>query len=141
MLCGKCKCAIYCTKECQKRHWTSKYAGHKDTCRKCQPDDVSSFEGWDKNAIIELGNGMGGGQNVRIGYPLLTAYALALEVSRASFVQALRAAPGELSENWLDAMTESERAEIGCSAVSSSALGETGIGSKRKLDDGRNNEE
>ena len=128
LLCTKCKCAIYCNKECQKLHWKE----HKQVCRKCDPDDLSYFDGFEKDLIIFNGNGMGGGQNVRIGYPLLTAYALAMHKSRSSYVQALRAAPGEISQNWLDVMTESEIEEV-CGPQESGHA--TSGALKRKLDD------
>ncbi len=58
-------------------------------------------------------NGLGGGQFVRIGYPILTAYALATKVSRSEFVGALKAAEGPMPDNYFRNMTISERAELG----------------------------
>ena len=66
------------------------------------------FEGMDKEMIIEMGNGLGGGSFVRQGLPLLRAYAKAYKTPYRVFLAALRAAPGELSSYWLEVMTEEE---------------------------------
>lgn len=63
--------------------------------------------------IMETSNGLGGGRLVRVGYPIITAYALVARVSRADFVAALKKAEGTLGDNWLRNMNEEERAELG----------------------------
>lgn len=76
---------------------------------------LQMLEGLDKSLILEMGNGLGGGHRVRAGCAFLTAYAAALQVSRASLVAALKAAPGEL-EYWAEAMSEKELRELGYQA-------------------------
>jgi hypothetical protein len=61
----------------------------------------------DKNMILEIANGLGGGQYVRNGNKFLTSYAKALKVPRKEFVAHLRSAPGELASYWLGYMTDS----------------------------------
>ena len=34
--CSGCKCAIYCSKGCQRAHWKKKNGGHKTMCKKIQ---------------------------------------------------------------------------------------------------------
>ena len=34
--CSGCKCAIYCSKGCQRAHWKKKDGGHKTMCKKIQ---------------------------------------------------------------------------------------------------------
>ena len=47
---------------------------------------IQMYEGDDKEMILEAGNGMGGGHDVRDGVAFLTAYARALRMSRRAFV-------------------------------------------------------
>jgi hypothetical protein len=74
---------------------------------------IQMYEGDDKEMILEAGNGMGGGHNVRDGVAFLTAYARALHMSRRAFVHLLRNAPGTLDPEWREMMTPAELREIG----------------------------
>jgi len=50
----------------------------------------------DKDTILMMGNGMGGGHLVRDGVPFLDAYARALGAPRSVFIAGLRQADGEV---------------------------------------------
>lgn len=69
---------------------------------------LDGLQGMDKNMILELANGCGAGRNVRRGVPFLKAYSAALAMPKAAFVQALRAADGDLDECWTGVLEPEE---------------------------------
>lgn len=46
------------------------------------------------------------------GVPFLTAYAMALHISRAQFIDALRSAPGSIGECWVEVLEDYEIEEL-----------------------------
>lgn len=70
------------------------------------------FEGLQKSSILDLANGKGGKIVSKLGYPALTANAMALRVSRQQFVAALRHARGDLSPEWQKMLNANERLEL-----------------------------
>ena len=69
------------------------------------------FLGLEKSMVLEFCNGLGGGQHVRTGLPILDAYAKAGGISKEELIKVLRVAPGGL-EHWADSMTLDERTAI-----------------------------
>ena len=112
LLCSKCQATHYCSKECQYQHWGQKPNGHKEVCRPYRDVGGVFFEGLQKSSILDLANGKGGRIVRKLGYSLLTANALALQVPRRSFVAAIRHARGSLTPEWHKALSTDENIEI-----------------------------
>jgi hypothetical protein len=115
-MCGKCKCMKYCSQICQKND----HFEHKNICKKCDTSSLTLdiFKDLDKDQIFETGNGNGGGRVVREGVELLTAYAMALRLPRATLISVLSNAPGSIGQHWLDVMEEYEIEELSGTAAS-----------------------
>ena len=77
------------------------------------PSEFDYLKQLDKNEILELANGLGGGHYVQQGLDFFISYAKALKVPLAYFPEILRRASGDLSENWLSSMNEIEKQSLG----------------------------
>lgn len=119
LLCSRCKCAHYCSQECQYEHWAKSPHPHRDVCRECRSVGGVFFEGLQKSSILDLANGKGGNIVRKLGYSALTANAMALRVSRAQFLDALRHARGELNSEWQDILNFEEKQELSAQTASS----------------------
>jgi hypothetical protein len=71
------------------------------------------IHGLNKDDVIELGNLKGGDIIRRMGYPFLTSYALALQVSRDHLISTLRNSYGNLSYYWYYWLKDDEKLELG----------------------------
>ena len=82
--------------------------------KKAKPADAlpAMLDGLAKGDILEMANGCGAGSHVRNGDDLLSASAKALRMPRATFVAALKAAPGEIDPWHREAMPDEIAREI-----------------------------
>ena len=118
--CGSCRAVLYCTKECQIKHWNKL---HRQHCRgHCcgDPNDLESMWDWkelftndlNKSEIFNLAFPKAE-LFLNEGYSLLPSLALSLGIPRKIYVDALRYAPGMLTEKEMSLFVVWELGEVG----------------------------